>query len=95
MKDFKTVAELLADEKRWTQGEFAKTASGQGCVPHNPNAVCFCLWGAMTRVYQSRDAHDKAVEKLQAVIGRHQRIAQFNDTHTHAEVLAAVKEAGI
>ena len=40
---------VLTDPARWTQGEFARKASGIGTTSMNPEAVCFCLLGAVSR----------------------------------------------
>lgn len=52
--DPKNVAADIAREyrehaERWTQGWYAKTAEGKDCGPTNPNAVCWCLRGAIEK----------------------------------------------
>jgi hypothetical protein len=91
--EFKTVRELLADESRWTQGYFAVNKNGNDVPAYAEDAVRFCLLGACKRVYRDFDSESEARRKLRRVIGR--GIVTFNDFHSHAEVLAAVIEAGI
>lgn len=88
------VAELLEKPEAWTQGVFAKTEDGKSVMPRDPGAVCFCLWGAMVRCYPDEDQYEAAYWRLKEVLGEESR-ATFNDTHTHAEVLDAVRRAGI
>jgi hypothetical protein len=33
----------------WTQGENARRANGERTNAHNPDATCFCLFGAVVR----------------------------------------------
>jgi hypothetical protein len=50
---YKTVAGLLADKKRWIKGDSARSTrwSGTECPVWDPKAACFCLSGALARVY--------------------------------------------
>lgn len=94
MKDFATVAELLADESRWCRHELAKNAEGHPTNFRGEEAVSFCLIGAIHRVNGVEYQAQLAADRLAKVIGTI-TIEMWNDTHTHAEVLAAVKAAGI
>lgn len=42
------------DPTRWTQGANARDANGNKCEPEEPQAVCWCLVGAVTRVVSER-----------------------------------------
>lgn len=46
--------ELIADPKRWTQGWFARNASGHQVASCADDAACWCFFGAVYRTY--RDA---------------------------------------
>ena len=82
--------ELISDSERWTQGCNARDRNGAP-VPHEHQAaVAWCAAGACRRVSagtpllrtvrEARNRLDRAVP-----LGR---LGDFNDTHTHAEVLA-------
>ena len=81
---------LIDTPEKWTQFESARNINGVGCHPRSPDAVCFCTLGAIDRACQD-DLNDyKALQTLQSIVGM---VANFNDSHTHAEVLAAFDEA--
>lgn len=97
MEEPKTVLELLRDPKRWTKGALARNATGDGCNARDGEAVCFCLVGALERVYLPRpplegnSAHAQALCKLWASLCelfprtrgvRNSSIPQFNDVHS-------------
>lgn len=84
---------LLEQPEHWTQGVFARNAKGRPVNMTAPDAVCFCISGAIGR------ASDKDSQRWQAALDflcekiRRKNIANFNDTHTHVEVLAALDKA--
>lgn len=89
-----TVAELLADEKRWTRDLPSRNNEGHSVEVCSEDAVCWCMLGAIWKCYPL----DEIVEienRLRRVTGV--SIASWNDEpcRTHAEVLAAVQKAGI
>lgn len=90
----KTVAELLADKSRWTQRAYARLPDGHSVMDHNEDAVCFCVVGAIKRVYSDRVSRLMALDLMMAKCGC-ANIDKFNDTHTYAEVYAKVLEANI
>lgn len=46
---------LLEDPERWTARRWAKDDQGNGCIPTDPHAACWCLEGAMRKVsYEQR-----------------------------------------
>lgn len=96
MSQYKTVAELLEAPERWTQGTYSKSESGDSVYPRNPAAVCWCLLGAIDEVYDVGDPRKKAYEAMQKTIDKCM-LTMWNDApeRTHAEVLAAVRKAGI
>ncbi len=55
------LSELLTDESKWTKGAFARTKSGVGLWNgSSPNAVCWCLSGAL----QVCDARSETKQKI-------------------------------
>lgn len=92
----KTVAELLADPARWTKGDSARDHRGHGVASIHPDACCFCVLGAMSRIYEiGTRAYNDAKHRLGLVASF--GFASWNDApeRTHAEVLEAVRRAGI
>lgn len=86
--------DLISDPKRWTQGWFAKDDQGTDTHSLSPQAACWCSLGALTKAagsgYYSRELG--YLEKvLDAKTG--QGVSQFNDSHTHAEVVEVFDEA--
>jgi hypothetical protein len=88
LETLKAARQLITDPAKWTQGEAARDHNGKGVLAYGEDAVCFCALGAIRNVVGMDDDafdlvfdtfRDKAKVKL---------VACFNDTHTHAEVLA-------
>ena len=96
MGEAKSVADVLREARKliekpeaWAQGESARDASGRRVPIQDPKAVCFCAVGAIWKV--SHESHSDARRALAQVVGN--AVAFFNDSHTHAEVLAAFDAA--
>lgn len=94
-----TVAELLTDESKWTQGTYARDAGGDSVLCREAKACRWCLLGAMRVVYGGHRStgFDSAFRRLRDAIGRHVPVHEWNDTpgRTFAEVRAAIEKAGI
>ena len=87
--------ELLADPVRWTQGCMAKDSEGTNVFPKAPEAVCWCLLGALHRIASGPESfylHDTA-RRLVEKQSNGMVIGAFNDNATHNEVLAALDRA--
>jgi len=65
----KTLQELFADPKRWTQGAMAKDEQGKTTYICTNAAVCFCLAGGLSKVYPDGDARIVSVKKIRVEIG--------------------------
>lgn len=86
-------AALIEDPKRWTQKAYARDHRGETVAIDNPAATSWCVIGAMTYVEQrtsNTHAFDLAADRLRDIVSD---IPNFNDTHTHDEVLRAMREA--
>lgn len=95
---------LIADEENWTQGDYAQDKDGNQTMPSLSEATCFCAVGAIHRVGRiklsqsvpldiiSVLAIDEAVDRTDVGISE-SAIIGFNDTHTHADVLALFDRA--
>ena len=85
--------ELISDPSHWTQGALARGIDGKasdvmyplGCV------VSWCASGACLRVGGLVEGY-RALELLRRAIGS-RGAATYNDSHTHAEVLAMFTKA--
>lgn len=84
---------LITPPDKWTQGEIARDDEGNATSPTAMDAVCWCAQGAIAKVagghyligaFYARDT-------LRKVAGN--KVFNFNDGHTHAEVLAALDRA--
>lgn len=86
---------LIADPAHWTQGPSARDAQGKPVHWSAWNAVAWCLTGAICKV--GLEAYPSpTMAALNAVLverGEEPSPAKFNDSHSHAEVLALVDEA--
>ena len=81
-----TLQELLASPDCWTQRAFARNVYGDVVSADSPTAVRWCLLGALLHCRLSEQTYQELLKK--AGTG----LVSFNDTHTHAEVLALVTE---
>ena len=92
--------ELISDPERWTQGVYARDAQGIFTDWDSPEAVSWCVTGAIAKVVRSVQESKgdynalvmSALDKLRCAIG-HDGVTAFNDAHNHAEVLAAFDKA--
>jgi hypothetical protein len=88
LETLKAARALITDPAKWTQGAQARDKRGQPFSTHNDNAVCWCALGAIEKVADpySEEAYE-AAKKLRS-ISPNGTVSDFNDTHTHVEVLA-------
>jgi len=86
---------LISNPDRWTKGAFARDKHGQPTGSSSDRAVCWCARGAVrnfdedSRVYLNGKAY--AERLLDAAAGC--EMADFNDTHDHANVMAVFDKA--
>lgn len=97
MKQHKTVFSLLADKERWCRGHLAKGSQGRPCDPKDADAACFCLAGAVRRVYKTPAKIQIVLARLNNAIvklftRRRPGITEFNDYQRtkHRDILAVV-----
>lgn len=84
---------LIADEKSWTQGEAARNSQGEYTYSLNPDAVCWCSAGAVNKVTKDNWLVIETIAKhlhttLEQDFNYYEGIPNYNDEHTHAEVMA-------
>jgi hypothetical protein len=85
----------IAEPEHWCQHAFATTKDDMPCGTLEPDAVKWCATGTFMSLDIADTAErtyllDKVLDTLRSSIpGRnyYNKIEQFNDSHTHAEVL--------
>jgi hypothetical protein len=84
----KAARALISDPARWTQNVMARDADGGqytfGCAPQT---VSWCALGALQHI-TGKASTNGALDALDTQLPIYITIDYFNDTHTHAEVLA-------
>ena len=84
--------ELISDPSRWTQGASARDDRDNRVGATAGVAVCWCSMGALHKTATAEgstyeDAYGAMMASL-SLIAPDDGLANFNDTHTHSEVLA-------
>jgi hypothetical protein len=94
---------IIENRRHWTRGVAARDRKGIPVTPDDPGASCWCVLGALFRV--SADAKQPSTiiagKKVQLIKSWHlieaaagtDRLAEFNDTHSHHEVLDLIDRA--
>jgi hypothetical protein len=87
--------ELLSDSSKWTQGASARDARGYSLDPREPNAVCWCITGALCVCYKDFNERTNKVKTLNDVLKS--RAPYWNDTpgRTYDEVVTLLRELDI
>ncbi len=89
LETLKAARQLISDPAKWTQGELARDADGNETNPNYDSATCFCAHGAIQ--YFTKDETLSEADRLLIAVCSDEHdcyVEEFNDTHTHAEVLA-------
>jgi hypothetical protein len=85
---------LIEQPEHWTKGHYARDARGAPVLPIDSEAVCWCTVGALGRADQERDTNEVYLNTRMVLLEHMQPcLSEFNDNHTHAEVLAAFDKA--
>lgn len=88
LETLRAARQLISDPAKWTQGDFARDSLGLCADPHGYKAVCFCARGAIQKITKEDDGPaEKALVDTCSVL-HDMYVEEFNDTHTHAEILA-------
>lgn len=89
---------LIEDPAKWTTGWFAKDIEGKHVSSVSVQAVCFCSLGAIECAsgveledVPSNSFYEYASEALAEAMA--EDVDDFNDSHTHAEVMEKWDEA--
>ncbi len=85
----RAIGERIREPSRWTTAADARDLNGTNVDPLEANAVCWCWYGALCiEARRSASGRDGAIRYMRLAADV-RAIDEFNDTHTHAEVLAA------
>lgn len=78
----------IRNPQHWTKDYLARDANGEEANPRDPEAVCWCLYGAFL-ANPDRDAVEEFSEDfLQLFVDEFDTpIGPFNDTRTHSEII--------
>ena len=71
-------AKLIEDKRRWTHGALARDARGSRVEASDPQAVRWCVAGALEKVTSSWSEQERAEELLTESVG--QGVTFINDT---------------
>ena len=89
LETLKAARDLISDPARWTQGEYARDVNGSGIMPEDEDAFCFCSFGAIGKIYGLNEDAAPFFHLANVCAKKFaQPVIDFNDTHTHAEVMA-------
>lgn len=84
--------DLIADPARWTQKSSARDAQGSRVNAFANTATCWCSDGALVKAtdwptgYEAYGRSSRVLRETVAGMGLDSYV-DFNDTHTHAEVM--------
>lgn len=90
------VKELLSDPSKWCKGSYARTIEGERAYSSfSPDAVSWCILGAIDRCYVDRNNWKEIVDRLFAETG--ESPATWNDrpTTTFADVRKLVEKLDV
>lgn len=84
---------LISDPERWTKGTFARNSENDPVLPDDKQAVCWCAVGSVGKVCETdSEGFGKVTNELSLIVAP-DFIGDFNDTHSHPEVLAMFDKA--
>lgn len=92
-----TVKQLLSDPKKWTKEYYALNIDGEFTDSNSSQAVCWCLIGAIRKVYDKENYFimmAKVREKLGELHG-HWDIVHFNTNTNHEGLMKLVELSGV
>jgi hypothetical protein len=89
------VIALIENSEAWTQGASARNKKGTRVSPYSQRACRWCTLGALDKVTADHDSWMEATRRIREAMRSDMgvSISEFNDNHTHAEVLALLRKA--
>jgi hypothetical protein len=88
----KAARELIAKPERWTRGYVARAGAVPLTSAMDVGATCWCAMGAVDKSAGGPDFSAPALDLLYPMLPGC-GIAEFNDSHDHAEVLSLFDRA--
>jgi hypothetical protein len=84
---------LIATPQTWAQDEFARDRFGEPVSWRSPEAVQFCIWGALNRAAREMTGDEHQRVRLtdhaaRALRGMTPSLSRLNDRGAHADVIA-------
>ncbi len=98
LKFLKQARAIIADEKNWTKGMYARLANDAGTTVKDPNAEKFCIMGAVYRALHVSGEEEPVASPISTKIMMHLNMAsfmpitQYNDSVDHRTALAKLDE---
>lgn len=90
----RTARAKIEKPENWTQGAWARDADQHDMMPQMAGACSFCAMGAVQFITGESEAFYVSMQALKRSLETaHVSVLAFNDTHTHAEVLALFDRA--
>lgn len=96
----KAIKAVIDTPAKWTKGQLAKDARGRRIATSSPDAVCFCIFGAIDRVVTDTRARmdydnyifDQVAKLYPEIAGG---LSDFNDAREigHADVMKVLDRA--
>lgn len=94
LETLKAARKLITPVENWTREVFASNRLGDKRGPLEDDAACWCASGAISKCSGMSPLRLSEGSHIEALGYKHvASLATFNDTHTHAEVLAAFDAA--
>lgn len=95
LEGLKATRKRIANPGNWTQGVMARDSQGERCDVSSEQAYCFCLAGAASASIRFQHDYLRVFDALNvfAIKAGSRHVADFNDSHTHEEVLALIDRA--
>lgn len=87
--------ELIATPDKWCKKDCAQDFNGTATMIDSPDACKFCVAGAILKCYSGFTEESMCAREILSNHLDIKNIGYWNDTHTHAEVLAVLKELDI
>jgi hypothetical protein len=84
---------LIATPETWCRGASARNGRGNRVAVESPNAVQFCATGAVIKIVRGDAAEFFGPFHVLEWSAPNWSITEFNDFHSHSEVMAAFDRA--
>ncbi len=89
------IKQLLSKKSRWCKRMFAQDQNGVAVSSGSPDAVSWCLLGAVNKCYEHGEAHSALRKLIQALPKGFDSLSQFNDTVTFNRLQTLLRKANV